>query len=54
VRRWYAARDLPAMVAVSYPLDCPGDSTTDRFLSQRGWSIRLSPLTAVDVILLPF
>ena len=42
-RRWYAARDLPAMVAVSYPLGSPGDSPTDRFLSQRGWSIRPGP-----------
>ena len=43
VCRWYAARDLPAMVAVPYPLGCPGDSPTDRFLSRQGWSIRPAP-----------
>jgi hypothetical protein len=31
------------MVAVPYPLGCPGDSPADRFLSQRGWSIRPGP-----------
>jgi N-acetylglutamate synthase len=31
------------MVAVPYPLDRPGDSPTDRFLSQQGWSIRPGP-----------
>jgi len=43
VRRWYAERDLPAMVAVPYPLGRPGDSDTDRFLGQHGWGIRADP-----------
>lgn len=43
VRCWYTARDLPAMVAVPYQLGRPGDSPTDRFLSQRGWSIQPGP-----------
>jgi ribosomal protein S18 acetylase RimI-like enzyme len=43
VRRWYAERELPAMVAVPYPLGRPGDSDTDRFLGQHGWSIRADP-----------
>jgi GNAT superfamily N-acetyltransferase len=43
VRHWYAERELPAMVAVPYPLDRPGDSDTDRFLAQHGWGIRADP-----------
>src|SRR5215470_13982244 len=43
VRRWYAERDLPAMVAVPYPLGRPGDSATDRLLAQQGWGIRADP-----------
>jgi len=43
VRRWYAARSLPAMIAVPYPLGRPGDSRTDRFLGERGWTIRSGP-----------
>ena len=43
VRRWYAERELPAMVAVPYPLGRPGDSNTDRFLGQHGWGIRADP-----------
>ena len=43
VRRWYAERKLPAMVAVPYPLGRPGDSDTDRFLGQHGWGIRADP-----------
>src|SRR5215470_3826270 len=43
VRRWYAERDLPAIVAVPYPLGRPGNSDTDRFLGQHGWSIRADP-----------
>jgi N-acetylglutamate synthase len=42
-RRWYAERELPAMVAVPYPLGRPGDSDTDRFLDQHGWGIRSGP-----------
>jgi ribosomal protein S18 acetylase RimI-like enzyme len=43
VRRWYAARNLPATVAVPYPLGRPGDSPTDRFLSEQGWRVRPGP-----------
>src|SRR5579859_3485456 len=43
VRRWYAARDLPPMIAIPYPLGRPGDSPTDRFLAERGWHIRSGP-----------
>jgi N-acetylglutamate synthase len=43
VRRWYAARNLPAMVAVPYPVGRPGDSPTDRFLGEQGWRVRSGP-----------
>lgn len=43
VRRWYAERELPAMIAVPYPLGRPGDSDADRFLGQHGWSVRADP-----------
>jgi ribosomal protein S18 acetylase RimI-like enzyme len=43
VRRWYAERELPAMIAVPYPLGRPADGATDRFLGQRGWGIRADP-----------
>jgi N-acetylglutamate synthase len=43
VRRWYAARNLPPMIAVPYPLGRPGDSPTDRFLDEQGWRVRPSP-----------
>ncbi len=43
VRRWYAARDLPAMIAVPYPPDRPGDSRIDRFLGRQGWGVRPGP-----------
>ena len=43
VRRWYAERNLPGMVAVPYPLGRPGGSDTDRFLGQHGWGIRADP-----------
>lgn len=43
VRRWYAARNLPAMIAVPYPLGRPGDNRTDRFLGERGWTVRSGP-----------
>lgn len=43
VRAWYAARGLPAMVAVPYPLGRAGDSRTDRFLDRHGWGIRPGP-----------
>src|SRR5215472_8050304 len=40
VRRWYATRNLTAMIAVPHPLGRPQDSGTDRYLGQRGWHIR--------------
>ena len=43
VRRWYAERDLPAMIAVPYPLGRPGDSDIDRFLGRYGWGVRPGP-----------
>jgi hypothetical protein len=43
VRRWYAKRELSAMVAVPYPLGRPGDSDTDRFLGQHCWGIWADP-----------
>ena len=40
---WYAARGLPPMVAVPYPLGRPGDSDLGRFLDRRGWGTRPGP-----------
>jgi N-acetylglutamate synthase len=40
VRRWYAARRLPAMIAVPYPTGQPAASALDRRLARLGWSIR--------------
>jgi ribosomal protein S18 acetylase RimI-like enzyme len=40
---WYAARGLPPMVAVPYPLGRPGGSDLDRFLDRRGWGTRAGP-----------
>jgi len=40
VRTWYAARGLPAMIAVPFPLANPGASQTDRTLARLGWTIR--------------
>jgi N-acetylglutamate synthase len=55
VRRWYAARNRPAMVAVPYPVGRPGDNPTDRFLGERGWRVRPGPAVvmtarAADVV----
>src|ERR1051326_6239063 len=43
VGAWYAARGLPAMIAVPYPLGRPGEGPVDRFLDQQGWSTRAGP-----------
>ena len=43
VRAWYAARGLPAMIAVPYPLGRPGDSPVNGFLDRHGWSTRPGP-----------
>ncbi len=43
VCNWYAARGLPPMVAVPYPLGRPGDSDLGRLLDRRGWGTRSGP-----------
>jgi ribosomal protein S18 acetylase RimI-like enzyme len=40
VRRWYAARGLPAMISVPHPAGRPDDSPLDRLLAARGWTLR--------------
>ena len=40
VRQWYRARDLPAMVALAFPLGRPELNAVDRLLAERGWSVR--------------
>jgi GNAT superfamily N-acetyltransferase len=47
VRGWYRARDLPAMMAIPYPLGEPGRSPVDRFLGGRGWEVRARPVTVM-------
>jgi ribosomal protein S18 acetylase RimI-like enzyme len=47
VCRWYQARGLPAMVAVPYPLGQPQGSTVDRFLAERGWTVRSGAATVM-------
>jgi GNAT superfamily N-acetyltransferase len=53
VRDWYAARGLPAMIAVPYPTGRPGDSALDRLLASLGWTVRADAaivMTAEPVI----
>ena len=47
VRRWYAERGLPAMIAVPYPTGRPADSALDRLLARRGWTIRADAATVM-------
>lgn len=47
VRQWYQARGLPAMIAVPYPLGRPQHSGLDRFLAERGWSVRPGSVTVM-------
>jgi ribosomal protein S18 acetylase RimI-like enzyme len=47
VGRWYQARDLPAMIAVPYPLGRPDRSPLDRVLLERGWKVRARPVTVM-------
>src|SRR5215475_13916854 len=47
VRSWYAARGLPAMIAVPYPTGRPDDSALDRLLAQLGWAIRADAATVM-------
>ncbi len=49
-RRWYAARNLPIMIAVPYPLARPGDNPTDRFLGEQGWTIRPGPAVVMTAL----
>jgi ribosomal protein S18 acetylase RimI-like enzyme len=39
VHDWYAERDLPAMVAVPFPVGQPQASAVDRYLDERGWPV---------------
>jgi N-acetylglutamate synthase len=47
VCRWYAARGLPALVSVAYPLGGPDASPVGRFLAGRGWPVRSGPATVM-------
>jgi N-acetylglutamate synthase len=47
VRRWYAARGLPAVIAVPYPTGRPAASALDRQLAGLGWSIRANAAATV-------
>ncbi len=47
VRNWYAARGLPAMIAVPYPTGRPGESALDRLLASLGWTIRADAATVM-------
>jgi len=47
VCRWYAARGLPAMIAVPYPIGRPDGSPVDRLLARLGWSIRAEAATVM-------
>jgi len=47
VRDWYAARGLPAMIAVPYPADRPQAAPVSRFLAERGWSVRSGAVTVM-------
>ncbi len=47
VCRWYAARGLPAMIAVPYPTGRPAASALDRQLARLGWSIRADAATVM-------
>lgn len=47
VRRWYAARGLPAMIAVPYPTGRPADIALDRLLARLGWTIRADAATVM-------
>jgi N-acetylglutamate synthase len=47
VCRWYAARGLPPMIAVPYPIGRPDNSTVDGLLAGLGWSIRADAATVM-------
>jgi N-acetylglutamate synthase len=50
VRRWYAARNLPAMISVPYPMAGPARSALDRKLARLGWSIRAGAATVMTAV----
>jgi ribosomal protein S18 acetylase RimI-like enzyme len=50
VRRWYAARGLPAMIAVPYPTGRQADSGLDQMLAARGWTIRADAATVMTAV----
>jgi ribosomal protein S18 acetylase RimI-like enzyme len=39
VGRWYAARGLPAMIAIAFPVGEPQASALDNLLAERGWLV---------------
>jgi N-acetylglutamate synthase len=47
IRRWYAAHDLPAVIAVPYPTGRPTASALDRRLARLGWSLRADAATVM-------
>jgi len=47
VRRWYTERDLPALIAVPYPVGRPKASELDRFLAGQGWTVRPGTVTVM-------
>lgn len=47
VCQWYRARRLPAMIAVPFPVGRPHRSEVDRFLAERGWTIRPGAVTVM-------
>jgi ribosomal protein S18 acetylase RimI-like enzyme len=47
VRAWYAARGLPAMIAVPYPTGAPHRSELDVRLAGQGWTARDRPATVM-------
>ncbi|MGH3067441.1 MAG: GNAT family N-acetyltransferase [Streptosporangiaceae bacterium] len=47
VQDWYQARGLPAMIAVSYPAGRAHAAPADRFLAERGWSVRSGAATVM-------
>jgi N-acetylglutamate synthase len=50
VRRWYAARGLPAMISVPYPIAGPAGSALDRELARLGWLIRADAATVMTAV----
>ncbi len=50
VCRWFAARDLSAMIAVPFPLAGPDGCETDRYLARLGWAIRPGGVTVMTAL----